>query len=106
MGSDSIVGDLGIGTGDASRLIGGCSALIGVDPSARMMALTFPKLEHLASVRLFQSDLLEYFEGAIAGADANINTYAVHHLMDEEKGSLFELVLTTSNPVGGQCSVT
>ena len=101
IGSDSIVVDLGIGTGNTSRLISECSALIGVDVSAKMIALARPKLEHLASVRFVQSDLLEYFEGAIAGADAYISTYAVHHLLDEEKRSLFELVFDDLKP-GGQ----
>ena len=98
--ASSVVVDLGVGTGNTSQLIRDCAALIGVDVSSNMMAIAGGKLEHLNSVQFVKADLLEYFQAKVPMADAYVSTYTVHHLMDDEKEILFQLVFDNLKPDG------
>jgi putative AdoMet-dependent methyltransferase len=94
-----VVVDLGVGSGNTSALIPAARQLIGVDISAKMMALAQPKLAYLADVRFVQSDLLEFFEQP-RRFDRLISTYALHHLTEPEKEQLFQLVWRDLLPGG------
>lgn len=104
IGPDSVVLDLGSGTGNTSALIPAARQVICVDISQNMTALARPKLAHLARVDFVQADLLEYFvrhpSTQTAYFDAVISTYAVHHLTEGEKATLFSRVFAALKPGG------
>lgn len=91
--------DLGCGTGNTSALIHAAKHMICVDIAPKMMELARPKLAHLPSVVYVQADLLEYFDEP-REFDRLVSTYAVHHLMEDEKRVLLECV-AASLPPGG-----
>lgn len=101
---DSIVLDLGSGTGNTSALIPAAQQVVCVDISQKMTELARPKLAHLAQVDFVQADLLEYFAqypaAQAARFDAVISTYAVHHLTEAEKATLFTRVFAALKPGG------
>jgi putative AdoMet-dependent methyltransferase len=95
----STVVDLGCGTGNTSALVPAAGRLICVDVSTKMMELARPKLAHLPSVEYVQADLLEFFDEP-RELDRLISTYAVHHLVEDEKRELLMRV-AASLPPGG-----
>jgi putative AdoMet-dependent methyltransferase len=95
---DSVVLDLGSGTGNLSKRIASCARLVCVDISARMTDIAKGKLSHLPNVTYVQADLLEYFDGKVPGFDAIISTYAIHHLTEEEKQLLFAKIWESLKP--------
>jgi putative AdoMet-dependent methyltransferase len=92
--------ELGSGTGNLSQLIASCGALVSVDVSEKMEAIAKPKVSHLTNRRFIKADILEVFAGGLGSFDAAISTYAVHHLTDQEKQRLFELVFISLLPGG------
>jgi putative AdoMet-dependent methyltransferase len=92
--------ELGSGTGNLSRLIATCGELVAVDVSENMEAAASLKLRHLKNRRFIKADILEAFGLDLGKFDAVISTYAVHHLTDEEKQSLFQLVFGCLVPGG------
>jgi putative AdoMet-dependent methyltransferase len=95
----STVVDLGCGTGNTSALIPAASRLTCVDISTKMMELARPKLAHLPSVEFVQADLLEFVDER-REFDRLISTYAVHHLTEDEKGTLLQRVASSLSPGG------
>jgi putative AdoMet-dependent methyltransferase len=92
--------ELGSGTGNLSALIACCRELVSVDVSEKMEAVAEPKLRYLANRRFIKADILEVFAHGLGQFDAVISTYAVHHLTDQEKHRLFELVFDCLEPGG------
>jgi len=97
---ESVVLDLGSGTGNLSKRIGVCRQLVCVDVSEKMTTLAPKKLSHLMDVRYVQEDLLDYVDHAPRLFDAVISTYAVHHLLEREKQHLFERLWGCLRPGG------
>lgn len=98
--ADSIVLDLGAGTGNTSQTIKTVRKLICVDVSSKMMELAKTKLDHLANVQYVKADFFEYFIGIVPKFDVIISTYAIHHLTDAEKYLLFEKCYQHLQPGG------
>ena len=92
--------ELGSGTGNLSQLITSCAELVAVDVSEKMEAIARSKLSHLSSRRFIKADILEVFAHRLGLFDVVISTYAIHHLVDQEKQRLFELVFTSLLPGG------
>jgi putative AdoMet-dependent methyltransferase len=98
--SFSRVLELGSGTGNLSCLISQCGELVCVDLSEKMDAIARSKLAHIQNRRFIQSDILEVFDYEVAPFDSVISTYAVHHLIQDEKQVLFRKVFTSLVPGG------
>jgi putative AdoMet-dependent methyltransferase len=101
VGTDDVVVDLGIGTGNLARLLPPCRRLVGVDVSLEMLTRAAPKLG--STVELVPSDLLEVFERPDR-YDVVVSTYAIHHLTSEEKTALLEAAASRLQP-GGRLAV-
>jgi putative AdoMet-dependent methyltransferase len=92
--------ELGSGTGNLSQLIPSCGQLVSVDVSEKMEAIARLKLGHITHRQFIKADILEVFTQGLGQFDAVISTYVVHHLTDEEKRRLFELVFHRLLPGG------
>jgi putative AdoMet-dependent methyltransferase len=92
--------ELGSGTGNLSQLIASCSELVSVDLSEKMEAIAKPKVSHLTNRRFIKADILEVFATQLGLFDVVISTYAIHHLTDQEKQRLFNLVFESLVPRG------
>jgi putative AdoMet-dependent methyltransferase len=92
--------ELGSGTGNLSCLIPQCGELVCVDLSEQMEAIARLKTAHVPNRRFIKGDILEVFEHENAAFDSVISTYAVHHLTDDEKRTLFEKVFAALVPGG------
>lgn len=95
----AVVVDLGMGTGNTARRIVAAKEVIGVDISTNMLALAKAKLAHLP-VRYVQADLLAFFNEPDLHFDALVSTYAIHHLTEAEKTTLFAQIWRTLRPGG------
>jgi putative AdoMet-dependent methyltransferase len=101
IGPDDVVVDLGVGTGNLALRLPPCRRLIGVDVSTEMLALAAPKLG--PDVELVQADVLEVLERP-ERYDAVVSTYALHHLVADEKAVLVEAVAARLAP-GGRLAI-
>lgn len=97
---DDVVVDLGAGTGNTSALIPAAGQVVCVDISPKMTAQAQPKLQHLTRVDYIHCDLLEYFAHDAVACDVVISTYAIHHLTEAEKETLFALIYAALKPGG------
>jgi putative AdoMet-dependent methyltransferase len=97
--SDSVVLDLGCGTGNLSLRFKHFKRLVCVDISNNMLDIARSKLADLDNVEFVKADLLEYFEGPSI-FDAIVSTYAIHHLTELEKPILFEQIYHSLQPGG------
>lgn len=88
-GSKHIV-DLGCGTGNTTKGLRGSESVICVDISENMLVIAREKLQENSKISFVRSDLLEFCQNSPAqGIDALVSTYAIHHLTQQEKHSLF-----------------
>jgi putative AdoMet-dependent methyltransferase len=87
--SGSRVLELGSGTGNLSRRIAGCAELVAVDLSDQMEAIARSKLGHLSNRRFIRCDILDASDHAPGPFDRVLSTYAIHHLTEPEKHTLF-----------------
>jgi putative AdoMet-dependent methyltransferase len=97
---DDEVLDLGSGTGNLCMRIKQCQHLICVDVSTKMSEVAKPKLAHLGEVEFQYKDLLEFFHANSAQFDVIISTYAIHHLEEDEKQTLFQYLWKALKPGG------
>jgi SAM-dependent methyltransferase len=88
-GTDDVVVDLGTGTGNLAVKLGECARLVCVDVSTGMLAVARTKLP--ANTEYVEADILEFFDHAPA-CDVVMSTYAIHHLIAEEKMVLLEAI--------------
>jgi putative AdoMet-dependent methyltransferase len=95
---DEVV-DLGTGTGNLAVRLPSCQRLIGVDVSEQMLDLAKAKLRGSPSVELIRADLLEFLDRP-ATFDVIVSTYAIHHLVADEKALLVERVAARLAPGG------
>ncbi|MEN8145622.1 MAG: class I SAM-dependent methyltransferase [Gemmatimonadota bacterium] len=90
--------DLGAGTGNLTARLFGFDRIVAVDVSSEMMSVARDKLGPAADVEWIQCDILEFFDwtpGFDAPLDevsAVVSSYAVHHLIPQEKTELFRRV--------------
>jgi putative AdoMet-dependent methyltransferase len=96
---DSVVVDLGAGTGNTAALIPAAKHVVCVDVSTKMMDLARPKLGPLESVEYVVADLLEFFD-VPRRFDRLVSTYAVHHLTEDEKALLLQRIASSLEPGG------
>ncbi len=81
--------DLGTGTGNTILRLPADAVVTGVDVSERMLALAEAKLAGRA-VTLVRDDILAFVtERELAGYDAVVSSYALHHLTALEREHLF-----------------
>jgi putative AdoMet-dependent methyltransferase len=95
--------DLGIGTANLAVRLPSCRRLIGIDVSEQMLGLAEAKLQRSGSVELVQGDLLEFLDRP-ATFDAIVSTYAIHHLVADEKALLIARAADRLAP-GGRLAV-
>ena len=100
IGPDDVVLDLGAGTGNTAARIPAAGRVIVVDVSEKMLAQAADKLEHLTAVEVRQADLLEVFDQPLPPIDAIVSTYAIHHLVEDEKAELFRRMHDALAPGG------
>jgi putative AdoMet-dependent methyltransferase len=100
--NNSIVLDLGSGTGNLSLRLKPFKELVCVDISKEMLQLAQNKLSSFNNITWYKEDILEYFYETKKTFDIIVSTYAIHHLTEVEKGLLFKkigLALNTSGKV-------
>jgi SAM-dependent methyltransferase len=103
IGPEDDVVDLGIGTANLAVRLPSRRHLVGVDVSEQMLDLARAKLHGSSSVELVQADLLEFLDRP-ATFDVIISTYAIHHLVADEKALLIERAAARLAP-GGRLAV-
>jgi ubiquinone/menaquinone biosynthesis C-methylase UbiE len=101
VGRDDVVVDLGTGTGNLAARLDPVARLVCVDVSTGMLAVARQKLP--PATEYVEADLLEFADHAV-GCDAVISTYAVHHLVAEEKATLLEALFRSLRP-GGRLAI-
>lgn len=89
---NSVVLDLGAGTGNLSSRLPAVGQLVCVDISQAMSDIGRRKLAARQNVAWEQLDLLEYFDQPRGPFDAVVSTYAIHHLTEAEKALLFKRI--------------
>lgn len=98
--SDSFVVDLGTGTANLAVRLPIVKHLICVDASSEMLRLARKKLTNRENVEYRQLDILEFFDQPPSNIDAVISTYAIHHLLEDEKALLFRKIVSSLKPGG------
>jgi len=107
--------DLGSGTGNLTERLPRVNRLFCVDVSTEMHALAKEKLADRPEVVPVQQDLLEYLHELVTTdairsddgpmpvpgtVDVVASTYAIHHLLENEKAELFAFLSRTLAPGG------
>lgn len=109
VGRDDVVVDLGSGTGNLAARVGTRAGprgrLVCVDVSTGMLDVARTKLPQ--STEYVAADLLEFLDLApalVPDCDVMMSTYAIHHLIAEEKVALLEGLLRLLLP-GGRLAI-
>jgi putative AdoMet-dependent methyltransferase len=104
VGPDARVLELGSGTGNLTVLLPPVHELICVDISSAMTAIARDKLVERPGIQWVEADLLECLEPPHASAqgafDAVVSSYAIHHLVPEERALLFARLVERLRPRG------
>ena len=90
--------ELGSGTGNLTTLLRADANIVGVDISAQMLALARHKLGD--RVQWVHSDLLAFFDDETLRFDRVVSTYAIHHLVADEKRTLLRRIKACLRPGG------
>lgn len=98
--ADSRVLELGSGTGNLTARLPDWKTLVAVDVSAEMTKHARAKLVGRPAVDFVQSDMLGFFDVDRGLFDVVVSTYAVHHLLPQEKTELFRCIDRTLSPKG------
>ncbi len=97
---DSVVIELGSGTGNLTVRLPPCRSLVCVDVSAEMSKIAKRKLDGISHISYVQADILEYFDADPPPFDVAISTYVVHHLTQQERELLFDQLVQRLLPGG------
>ena len=92
--------DLGSGTGNLALRLAAFGELVCVDVSQEMERIARAKLSGRDAIHWICSDLLEYFDAPGPEFDAVVSSYAIHHLVEDEKQRLFERISGRLAPGG------
>lgn len=92
--------DLGAGTGNLTTLLRGFDRIAAVDVSHQMMSVARDKQGTRSDIDWIEGDILEFFESSPTDLSAVVSTYAIHHLIPEEKKELFYRVAKALKPGG------
>jgi putative AdoMet-dependent methyltransferase len=83
--------DLGCGTGNTTNSLDGFDKVFCVDISENMLSCAKEKLKNRKNIFFIKDDLLNSLDKVKEeNIDTIISTYAIHHLIQEEKHILFE----------------
>jgi len=88
--------ELGAGTGNLTRLLPPARRVVAVDVSTAMLEIAATKVR--STVEWQRGDLLEYFDRRSDRFDRFVSTYAIHHLVPDEKEVLFRRMRDAANP--------
>ena len=91
--------ELGAGTGNLTARLPAAARIVAVDVSAEMLAIAKGKLTR--PVEWVRDDLLGYFDGRTDRFDRFVSTYAIHHLVADEKVELLRRIRNVAN--AGAC---
>ena len=92
--------DLGSGTGNLALRLAAFGELVCVDVSQEMARIARSKLARHDSIEWVRADLLAYFDAPGPQFDAVVSSYAIHHLVEDEKQQLFERISRRLAPGG------
>lgn len=83
--------DLGCGTGNTTLSLSNFDKVYCVDISQNMLDIAKEKLQDRGDVSFIKNDLLGFFDDFREDVvvDTIVSTYAIHHLTQDEKHSLF-----------------
>jgi ubiquinone/menaquinone biosynthesis C-methylase UbiE len=101
VGRDDVVADLGTGTGNLAARLGPHARVVCVDVSTGMLDVARRKLS--PDTEYVAADLLEFVDRASA-CDVVMSTYAIHHLIAEERVALLEGLARGLRP-GGRIAI-
>jgi putative AdoMet-dependent methyltransferase len=82
--------ELGAGTGNLTALLTSAHRIVAVDISREMLGLAQQKV--IGTVTWVHDDLLAFFDTPTTPFERVVSSYAVHHLVAEEKRELFARV--------------
>lgn len=88
--------ELGAGTGNLTRLLLPARRIVAVDVSDAMLEIARSKLS--GPIEWHRNDLLEFFDHSANRFDRFVSTYAIHHLLADEKAALFQRIRDAANP--------
>ena len=88
--------ELGAGTGNLTARLPRAARIVAVDVSAEMLAIAEAKIA--GRVEWVRDDLLGYFDGRADRFDRFVSTYAIHHLVADEKFDLLQRIRNVANP--------
>lgn len=92
--------DLGAGTGNLTARLLGFDRITAVDVSSEMMSVARGKLAVNADIAWIQADILKFFDSPVSDIAAVVSSYAIHHLIPEEKTELFLRIANVLKPGG------
>jgi putative AdoMet-dependent methyltransferase len=70
--------------------------IVAVDVSDAMLEIARAKV--VGPIEWLRSDLLEFFDQRVDRFDRFVSTYAIHHLLGDEKAVLFERIRSAARP--------
>ncbi len=88
--------ELGVGTGNLTQHLTSAGRVVAVDVSARMLEVARAKVA--GRIQWLQDDLLGCFDRDLGAFDRIVSTFAIHHLVEEEKIELFRQIRRVANP--------
>src|SRR5262249_40322620 len=87
--------ELGAGTGNLTRRLPHAARIVAVDVSSEMLAIAQTKIAR--PIEWVRGDLLQYFDEHADRFDRFVSTYAIHHLVADEKVALFRRIRDVAN---------
>jgi len=88
--------ELGAGTGNLTRLLLPARRIVAVDVSDAMLEIARGKVT--GPIEWVRNDLLEFFDHRADRFDRFVSTYAIHHLVHDEKAALFQRIRDAARP--------
>lgn len=98
--NNSIVLDLGSGTGNLSLRLKSYKELVCVDISKEMLRIAKEKLASFNNIEWIQEDILEFVCKNRKIFNVVVSTYSIHHLTESEKVLLFKEIDRSLKPNG------